>query len=89
MAAEKVCPFCRETIKISATVCKHCRRDLPETSIEERLTTLELSSGPQEDNGQAIDLKMKTNENKFLRWGIRVAIAVISFLAGLLLDLMP
>lgn len=27
------CPFCAETIKAEARVCKHCGRDLPRTSI--------------------------------------------------------
>lgn len=26
----KECPFCREMVKSGATVCPHCRRDLPE-----------------------------------------------------------
>ncbi|MEI6125375.1 MAG: hypothetical protein WCQ99_02370 [Pseudomonadota bacterium] len=25
-----ICPFCKETIKNNATVCKHCKKDLPE-----------------------------------------------------------
>lgn len=25
----KACPFCAETIKVAAVVCKHCGRDLP------------------------------------------------------------
>lgn len=25
----KICPFCAETIKRAAVVCKHCGRDLP------------------------------------------------------------
>lgn len=27
-AAERVCPFCAETVKAAAIVCKHCGRDL-------------------------------------------------------------
>lgn len=28
--AERECPFCAETIKAAAIVCKHCGRDLPQ-----------------------------------------------------------
>ena len=28
-AEERACPFCAETIKSAAIVCKHCKRDLP------------------------------------------------------------
>ncbi|MFN3303137.1 MAG: hypothetical protein ACK44A_05385 [Roseateles sp.] len=28
-ADEKACPFCAETIKAAAIVCKHCGRDVP------------------------------------------------------------
>ena len=27
-AAERVCPFCAETVKAAAVVCKHCGRDI-------------------------------------------------------------
>lgn len=28
-AENRKCPFCAEFVKFEATVCKHCRRDLP------------------------------------------------------------
>ena len=28
---ERACPFCAETIKSAAIVCKHCKRDLPQS----------------------------------------------------------
>jgi len=33
-ADETTCPFCAETIKKAAKVCKHCGRDLPEPETE-------------------------------------------------------
>jgi len=27
--AKRVCPFCKEKVKINATICKHCRSELP------------------------------------------------------------
>ncbi|MCL2524598.1 MAG: superinfection immunity protein [Betaproteobacteria bacterium] len=28
-ALERVCPFCAETVKAAALICKHCQRELP------------------------------------------------------------
>lgn len=30
----KVCPFCAETVKLAAKVCRHCQRDLPEAPVK-------------------------------------------------------
>lgn len=35
---EKTCPFCAETIKAAAVVCKHCGRDLPSATTEPALS---------------------------------------------------
>jgi len=34
----QACPFCHEPVKLQASVCPHCRRDLPQTQTAE-LTT--------------------------------------------------
>lgn len=34
---DKACPFCAETIKAAAVVCKHCGRDLPAEKTQEQL----------------------------------------------------
>jgi tRNA(Ile2) C34 agmatinyltransferase TiaS len=34
-ARNKKCPFCAETIKAEAVVCKHCHRTLPEQQSQE------------------------------------------------------
>lgn len=36
-ADEKACPFCAETIKAAAIVCKHCGRDIPQAKTHEQL----------------------------------------------------
>lgn len=38
---EKTCPYCAETIKVAAIICKHCHRDL-RTNSKEPLTPSEL-----------------------------------------------
>lgn len=35
---EKTCPFCAETIKAAAVVCRHCGRDLPSGTTEPALS---------------------------------------------------
>lgn len=32
--ASRKCPFCAEWVKAEATVCKHCRRDIPASTPE-------------------------------------------------------
>jgi len=41
-ADETTCPFCAETIKKAAKVCKHCGRDLPEPETEPAQSTHEV-----------------------------------------------
>lgn len=38
IAPERKCPFCAETIKAEAIVCKHCGRDVEPVAIEEAAT---------------------------------------------------
>ncbi len=38
---EKTCPFCAETIKAAALICKHCGRDQPEAPAEHVELTIE------------------------------------------------
>lgn len=34
-AAERTCPYCAETVKAAAIVCKHCGRDLPALAVSQ------------------------------------------------------
>ena len=36
MAGSKKCPFCAETVKAEAVVCKHCKKDLQGATSEPR-----------------------------------------------------
>ena len=39
-SAEKTCPFCAETIKAAAIVCRYCQRDLPSQEDQNRPQTV-------------------------------------------------
>lgn len=41
----RVCPFCAESVKLEAKVCKHCHKELPEVTEEQKAKPASSKSG--------------------------------------------
>lgn len=87
-ADERACPFCAETIKSAAVVCRHCKRDLP---VDEAKPTPKKLSTPAKTIAAADStVSSATNSAQKLRtasnqkvWGIiLVAFGALSLFTG-------
>ena len=63
-AETKNCPFCAETIKLAAIVCKHCGRDLPSSAIpnSSEVAKHELPRKPTDDNYTPETIKISSRD---------------------------
>lgn len=87
-ADERACPFCAETIKSAAVVCKHCKRDLP--TAEAKPTPKKISTPATTIEAAGSTVSSATNSAQKLRsasnqkvWGIiLVAFGALSLFTG-------
>lgn len=87
-ADERACPFCAETIKSAAVVCKHCKRDLP--AVEAKATPKKLATPATTIAAADSTVSSATNSAQKLRtasnqkvWGIiLVAFGALSLFTG-------
>ena len=85
MEETKTCPFCAETIKVAAVVCRFCGRDLPETTPAAEAPVLiteesEIRAHPSASQHQASDLERGFSVGV----GIALALIVVPILLWLL-----
>ena len=89
-ADERACPFCAETIKSAAIVCKHCKRDLP--AAESKAAPQKVTAASAKSDAvpaaqaktapEAIDQKLRSASNQKV-WGIiLVAFGGLSLFTG-------
>lgn len=89
-ADERACPFCAETIKSAAIVCKHCKRDLPAAESKaapQKVTAPAAKSAaapaaPAKTAPEANAQKLRSASNQKV-WGIiLVAFGALSLFTG-------
>ena len=87
-ADERSCPFCAETIKSAAIVCKHCKRDIPQS--KEAVKEAKTSAGAEGSmkpvtypkiSAETIQKQRSATNQK--TWGIiLVVIGVLTLISG-------
>lgn len=63
---EKACPFCAETIKAAAIVCKHCGRDLPGTGTAQQPREDPFASVPSDLRAKALLLGITWQDERWV-----------------------
>ena len=85
---ERACPFCAETIKSAAIVCKHCKRDLPQKiGAVKEVKTSALPEGSKKPNASAQisaeTIQKQRSATNQKTWGIiLVVLGVLTLISG-------
>lgn len=85
---ERACPFCAETIKSAAIVCKHCKRDLPQNNeAAKEVKTTSVAKEPKRPAAtpeiSAENIQKQRSATNQKTWGIiLVVLGVLSLISG-------
>ena len=87
-ADERACPFCAETIKSAAIVCKHCKRDLPLNNADVKTEKKSSNAKESRTSNNSVEISAETIQKQRSAtnqktWGIIfVVFGVLALISG-------
>jgi hypothetical protein len=81
VSEERACPFCAETIKAAAVVCKHCGRDLPAAPVPDKPLYVARYEAPPEPDPDGVQWKPRPDPMPMVMGSMLVLVLLCGFMS--------